>query len=449
MRAIAFLLFLIILVPSAGAQHFSIFTSSMYDDNSFAFYEKRADMYHSIFGALNVDTQGDNTYLQGYYYGAVVLFRTYNERTYHIHTVGAYTQIQLNYRTEGLVGANHLDQPDDDSQPMSPDDPDESQASLSVRPEDTPDPTPSADPVPAAETSVFSDSLVSYLFVIPQIGGRFDQELWDFYDFQRASLLLRLRMHLAWGVMLRPHYTIQYKVYPNLVQFSHLEQIGGLLFNRPLGGAFEFFAGVDAGHKTYTEDVNDTLWVEDRKSGKGKGGVKAPKAVISQFSTPSTTQFVLSAGIAWDLLPAAELGLSYLRRSNLTNDARFVNEEAVFGTTEDEIFDDHYGYQSHEVRLQLEGLLPGKLRTLGLLQLLDKRYPRAATDLWGVARPGSPQRKDLRWQFQLQVLYPLFRAADGTGLSIGAMYGFVRNQSNNAYHDYNIHQAALLLSGDW
>jgi len=81
MRTTAFLFFMILIAPSAGAQHFSIFTSSMYDDNSFAFHEKRADVYHSIFGALNADTQGDYTYLQGYYYGAVVLFRTYDERT--------------------------------------------------------------------------------------------------------------------------------------------------------------------------------------------------------------------------------------------------------------------------------------------------------------------------------------------------------------------------------
>ena len=46
-------------------------------------------------------------------------------------------------------------------------------------------------------------------------------------------------------------------------------------------------------------------------------------------------------------------------------------------------------------------------------------------------------------------MYPLFRAADGTGLSVGLSYAFVRNQSNNAYHDFNVHQAALLLSGDW
>ncbi|MFZ1731289.1 MAG: hypothetical protein WAV84_14280, partial [Bacteroidota bacterium] len=295
---------------------------------------------------------------------------------------------------------------------------------------------------------VFSDSLVSYLFVIPQVGGRFDQELWDFYDFQRASLLLRMRMHLWNGVMLRPHYTAQYKRYPNLEQFTHIEHLGGLLFNRTLGGGFELFAGIDAGFKSYTESLSDTTWV-DKNKGKGKGGVKDPKAVISQFSTPSTTQLIFSAGLAWDILPNAELALSYLRRSNPSSNARFINEEAIFGTTEDEIFDDHYGYQSNEIRLQFEGSLPGNIRMTNTLQLLDKRYPRTAADLNGVPLPGDPQRQDQRLQIQLQALYPLLRSSDGTGLSVGLAYGFVRNQSNNAYHDFNLHQVALLLSGDW
>ncbi|MGB5072553.1 MAG: hypothetical protein WBQ23_00310, partial [Bacteroidota bacterium] len=89
MRFTYYLLLLLLLSPLAKAQNVSIFTSSMYDDNSFSFYEKRADVYHSIFAALTADTQGDNTYVQGYYYGAVVLFRTFHERTYHVHTVGA------------------------------------------------------------------------------------------------------------------------------------------------------------------------------------------------------------------------------------------------------------------------------------------------------------------------------------------------------------------------
>jgi hypothetical protein len=38
------------------------------------------------------------------------------------------------------------------------------------------------------------------------------------------------------------------------------------------------------------------------------------------------------------------------------------------------------------------------------------------------------------------------RAADGsTRLAIGAAYRFIRNQSNDAYHDYSNHQGALTL----
>ncbi|MCZ7556016.1 MAG: hypothetical protein M5R41_06400 [Bacteroidia bacterium] len=529
------LLALLILLPAtyAGAQSVSIFTSSMYDDNSFSFREKRADMYHSIFGALSTDTQSDYTYVQAFYYGAVVLFRTYNERTYHVHTIGAYTQIQLNYRNddetaEGTalpqipdafggdfmpdykatteartedgedsddvedsdnVEDTHKDSYDDeDSDDDSEDSKDGEDSENDENSEDDEgteniedahddesadasdyassgaddDPVTKetedgeaewtagseATTIEAAVPEVFSDSLVSYLFIIPQMGGRFDQEMWDFYDYQRASLLLRLRMHLIAGIMLRPHYTFAYKRYPNLEQFTHFENLGGLLLNRPIGGGVELFAGVHAGFKSYLKTVSDTTWVDDKKAGKGKGSVKTPKAVISQFSTPSATQYVLSAGVAWDVLPNAEISLSYLRRSNPANDARFISEEALFGTSEDDIFDDHYGYQSHEIRLQLEGALPGNIRTTNLIQFLDKRYPRTATDMLGVVLPGAPQRRDLRLQMQFQALYPLFRGNDGKGLSLGLAYAFVRNQSNNAYHDYNIHQIALLMSAD-
>ena len=126
-----------------------------------------------------------------------------------------------------------------------------------------------------------------------------------------------------------------------------------------------------------------------------------------------------------------------------------MSEGAIFGATEDEIFDDVYGYQSSELRLQLEGSLPGGIRTTSAIRVLDKAYPRTATTLAGVPLEGDPQRRDWRLQLQLQALYPLFRAQDGTGLSVGLMYAYVRNQSNNAYHDFHGHQAAILFSGDW
>jgi len=150
---------------SAGAQvGFSLYTSSMYDDNSFSFTEKRVDVYHALFGALSAGTQQGSTYLQGYYYGAIVLFRTYSDRTYNVHTIGGYSQIQLNYLE---------------------DDPSEQAQAGTLR--FTERTGPAAPGIATPENGeVFSDSLVSYLFVIPQVGARFDHDNWDFYDFQRA-----------------------------------------------------------------------------------------------------------------------------------------------------------------------------------------------------------------------------------------------------------------------
>ncbi len=428
-RLAMLLLFLEMTVPAAAQLHFSLYTSHMYDDNSFAFYEKREDVYHALFGALSAGTQSKYTYVQGYYYGALVLFRTYSDRTYNIHTLGAYTQIQLSHRDFGQEQENeHEQEPEQEgSGPYVP---------------AMPRPQP-------AEATSFSDSLVSYLFIIPQVGGRFDHDNWDFYDFQRGSLLLRWRVRLFGALMARLHHTVQYKRYPNLEQFTHLENTGGIVLNHPLARKLQIFGAIDAGHKRYTETMNDTTWVTDGTPGKGKGGVKPPRAVISQFSTPSTMQYVFSVGLVYRLFQSAPLSLSWLRRSNPSSDARYVREDAIFGLTEDEIFDDRYGYQSNELRLQLDGVLPGNIRTMNSIEVIRKQYPRTATNLAGLPLEGYPQREDNRFVLRLQALYPLFRSADGTGLSVGLAYNFIRNQSNNAYHDFHNHQVAVVLSGDW
>ena len=426
-RLAALLLFLAMTVPAGAQLHFSLYTSHMYDDNSFAFHEKREDVYHALFGALSAGTQSTYMYTQGYYYGALVLFRTYSDRTYNIHTLGAYTQIQLSHRDSADEREYEQEQGQEGSGPYAP-----------TMPVPRPDDAPS-----------FSDSLVSYLFIIPQVGGRFDHDNWDFYDFQRGSLLLRWRVRPFGSLMTRLHHTVQYKRYPNLEQFTHLENTGGILLNHPLVRKLQIFGALDAGHKRYTETMNDTTWVSDGTPGKGKGGVKPPRAVISQFSTPSTMQFVFSVGLAYQLFPAAPLSLSWLRRSNPSSDARYVREDAIFGVTEDEIFDDRYGYQSNELRVQLDGVLPGSIRTMNRIELIRKQYPRTATDLAGVPLSGAPQREDTRFVLRLQALYPLFRSDDGTGLSVGLAYNFIRNQSNNVYHDFHNHQVAVVFSGDW
>ncbi|MCB2204049.1 hypothetical protein KQI65_04815 [bacterium] len=425
MRLQYLILGFLMLTSSATAQvGFSLYTSSTYDDNSFSFYEKREDVYHALFGALTAGTQSGSAYMQGYYYGALVLFRTYSDRTYHVHTVGGYSQFQLDY--------------------LSDDGAEEEAEYSSLQSNTVRGPVPA--PPPAEE---FSDSLVTYLFVIPQVGARFDHDNWDFYDFRRASLLLRLRRHVSGELMSMLHVTTQLKSYPNLTQFNHFEVNGGVVLSHPLAKAMDGFVALDAGHKMYTETVSDTTWVTDGKPGKGKGGVKPPVAVISRFSTPSTTQFTISTGVVFHLSSSAPLVLSWLRRTNPSSDARYVNEEAFIGLTEDEIFDDRYGYQSHELRLRLDGTVFGDIRTMNAVEYLWKDYPRTATDLLGQPFEGYPQRKDRRFVFRLQALYPFFRNAQGKGLSIGLAYNFIRNQSNNAYHDFNNHQIALVMSGDW
>jgi hypothetical protein len=465
-RVLLLLLMLPLLPGAVRAQvHGGLFVSSMYDDNSFSIYDKRADVYHSFFGSFSAEsTLGPSVYIQGYYYGAVVLFRTYNTRSYTQHTLGAYTQIQLDHRSNDAEEAAR-------SEPIAATDEEEDEdadgaaqadtvrvandgedvADEDIEDEDTAEEGSDAKTVAARDTiplpsmsrsadveSVSSDSLVSWLFVIPQIGARLDQEEWDFYDFERGSLLLRYKRPLVGAAAAFAQYQVEFKRYPHLMQFTHLEQIGGLNMNYDLSRHLEVFGYADYGYKFYTESITDTL--EDEETGEGS---------VVQLATPATSQLVLSAGASYRLWTSTMLALSYLRRINPLNTARYVEQVAIIGSSEDEIFDDRYGYEGHEFHLEIEGPLPARFRILGSLQYQLKYYPREATDLDGQPLEGSPLREDQRAMLQLQLMYPLTRPGVQPSLSLGVVYNFIRNQSNNAYNDYDINQVALVLSGDW
>ena len=85
-------------VPAEAQWALSVQHMSTYDNNSFSFYDQRADVYHQTFAAASKDFSSDYSFTQMFYYGAVVLFRTYDARTYHQHTLGTYYQLQLDHR---------------------------------------------------------------------------------------------------------------------------------------------------------------------------------------------------------------------------------------------------------------------------------------------------------------------------------------------------------------
>lgn len=474
------LLFVVLLLacgaPASAQWSASLNTEHRYDDNSFSMRDRRADVYHQLFGSAAYDRSGDYSFTQFYWYGAIVLFRTYADRTYTQHTVGVYHQIQLDHResddddeeavlkdTDAADDTDDADAVDEDSVDVDEDagdddgtvaDADEEEAVDEAAEQDE-DTNAEAVPVVAPQTGAMAelpastlpgDSLVSYLILKPSVGGRLDHDAWNFYDFRTAAMGGMLRWHLAGPVMTRTQYEVRYKEYPHLVQFTHVEHGVALTLSSRLGAGAECFVSFEGGIKSYTETVNDTTWDVGGNGGKGKGGVKPKKAIVSRFSTPSASQLVVSGGVSLALARGSQLTVSALRRTNPSNEARYADFR-IFSSaaTEDEVFDDRYGYQATELLAQwTQGI--GAVTASVQFSFGARQYARAAFSEVGEVLAGEPQRRDLRSDVVAGVTYPVLASGGGPfALSIGMELRIVRNQSNDAYHDYVIHQAGLTL----
>lgn len=445
----------------------SIQTMSTYDDNSFSFRDKRADVYHQVFLSLSRDFSTDYSFHQAFYYGALVAFRTYSGRTYHQHMAGLYSSWQLDYRgddeeeeSSDEVAADSLDEGASDEETGEDEDSldtgdeedggDEETGTDSsgtvTRNVRSGRPAPQWMAFAPADEPAFNDSLVTYLILKPAVSGRFDKAEYAFYDFGKVALSATLRRHIVGPLMGRLQYEAGFKSYPSFTQFTHVEQAGVVTLNTRLAPAFELFGSASLGYKIYTEKVSDTVFLSNGNSGKGKGGVKPKKTIISQYSTPSASQITLGLGTVLSAGAGTRLTLSYLRRINPSNTARYLDPRGIIGASEDDVFEDVYGYQGDEALCLLESSGPWSTTVTVEAGFERRIYPRPATTLAGEALEAFPQRIDARGTLEARVMLPIARAADGsTRFAAGLAYRYLRNQSRDEYHDYHTHQGMLVL----
>ncbi len=427
--------------PARAQGAYSLNVISTYDNNSFSIYDRRADVYHQVFAGATQDFAGDFHSLTLFYYGAFVLFRTFPSRTYNQHTLGGWYVLQLDHRDEE---SEEEEKPDEEKPADDGEETGKKETAAAASLDSTKAGT--ALPVPSASGE---DSLVTYLHVRPTVGARYDKRAFDFYDSRSAGVNLLLRRHIAGSLIGRIMGETNYKQYPSLQQFSNLENLGRAGVSATIGEGTELFASAEFGYKNYLNTVTTTS-ILVRGSGKGKGGARTD-TVVTTYSNPGTAQAVISAGIVHSGGSNRSIALSYLLRTNPHNAARATVGDTPIGTSEDEIFDDRYGYQSHELTLTLRLPLFLGCSAEGEALLHRKLYPQAATTLAGdPLPPGNPQRLDQRFGLTLQISRPLVRKGDGgAALTLGVLYAYVRNRSNSAYHDYHIHQAGLSIGAEF
>lgn len=263
------------------------------------------------------------------------------------------------------------------------------------------------------------------------IGGTYSLRLnrteYSFYDNGQMSLYANVKHYLTERFLGRASYSFRVERLFELAEFNYTEHYGFLQGTFFLPTRTTVILEADAGTKIYSTPVYDTT-VQTGTHGGGQRFVTA--------STPGVTQLTGIARIGQQVADGTGLSLTTSYQWNVQKESRYLSSD--YTISDDELFDDHYGYEGVQTSLMVTQLLPADMR-LRLSGTLQRRTysDRPAYDLVGnqVADVRDDTRKVLTLLFE--------KRFDSPGFSLSLSYDYIINSSNDRFYNYTNNAVTL------
>lgn len=250
------------------------------------------------------------------------------------------------------------------------------------------------------------------------------RDIYNYYNSRQLTLYLNSKFKFKPNLIGRFGYTLKNKSYSEIPEFSYWENGFFLQGNTFFQTGSSITVYVNYGIKNYIP--------LSYSSGTGRA------RVVESSELPAVDQLISSIKLAQSLGMKTSLSAKYLNRFNpglTTGAAAVMNVEEMF--TENELFDDRYGYQGHELDITLTRFMPYFIKFQNSIVYMRKNYQdRQVYDLSGVPILSESSRQDSR-----MILWSkLSRGFGGVlGLKNVEFYlegGFIKNQSNDPYYQF-------------
>ena len=258
---------------------------------------------------------------------------------------------------------------------------------------------------------------------------RTDREEFIYYDNSAFTASTSLKHQFSTQFVGRAGYSLRLMRFPNLASFDHAEHqlfIQGSTF---LPSHTTIIGQIDLGMKLYSTPNEDTTVAA---SGRGRR--------TSALSSPGVTQLSGSVRVGQSLFAQTGLSVAGGYQLNLRKDTRYLGSTTGL-IADDEIFDDHYGYEGPQASLMLTQILPWdiKARLSGSWQRrtysTQPAYDDAGTQL-------AARRLDTRSAVNLTVTVPV----PALSCTIGLAYDRIWNTSNDPFYAYTNNAFTVQLS---
>ena len=267
-------------------------------------------------------------------------------------------------------------------------------------------------------------------------GGTFtlrdNHDEFSIYDHSQVSLYGNIHCPLSDLLRIRGGYAFRSVIFNELQDLDYLEHAFFIQSSISLLTRTTVILQTDLGFKTYT-----TPTAEDTQ---GSGSQRGRRWGETATSTPGVTQLTGTVRIGQGITEETGISLTGKYQLSLVKESRYLTfEDGIL--TDDEIFDDHYGYEGPLASLMVTQLLPAGLRLRATGSIQERHYSdRPAFDLLGVQI--ASQRIDTQSILSLS----FDKAFPSLGLQASLVYDHIINASNDPFYSYRNHALSLWLT---
>ena len=272
--------------------------------------------------------------------------------------------------------------------------------------------------------AVSSDEKKTYYF-----GGNWlwhdGLDVYDIYDSWKLTGYANAKIYLQSSLIGRFGYRLNNKNYAELEEFSYWEHYLYAQLNTFFQTRTSIMLNFSYGLKNYIPLQISSGW----------GRKIAPEYI----EMPSVDQLVSSIKVAQSLAEKSSISFKYLNRLNpglVAGSVSVMDSEELF--TEDELFDDRYGYSGHELSFKFTYFLPAYVKLqLGSYYYWKYYFNRQIYDLDGNLDISGDLREDKRtliWA-GLSRSFAVNWGVKTIKLSLDG--GYLKNDSNDSYYQFD------------
>lgn len=255
-------------------------------------------------------------------------------------------------------------------------------------------------------------------------GKRFHTEDYAWYEIQQYNVYVNSKFIIADQTYGYIGMNIRWRDYVYLDAFSHYQTT---LFFR----ISQFF-------QTGTTLIAKANWLtKNYYPSSYKSNVVGLPEIVT-IGEGSSQQFVSSIKAAQSLSPSVGISMQFLLRKNIISSIRYLGTDTGFYYSDEELFDDKYGYSSEEFTTTLKKRFPWKIEiSLGANFKLKHYDSRLALDLDGYPYSDERLRSDNRLVTWLSLTKSFKVSNSLRPISISFNWSNINNVSNDPYYEYD------------